>query len=304
MLTFEKLKNSKPIAITKKGKIIYFTEENMKDNIKRNNNILDELPKEDFKNLIKNKLSIDEMKKLEKFLIQKEIPEEELLHNIYDDLNKEIEKKHSKEIILTDFEDSLEIFPARDSQRIYFAGPTGSGKSYNISQYLKNFKKIFPKKKIYIFSDQPDDKLLDQYKPIRIMLNEDLIDDPIQPNELSDSLVIFDDIDSIDNKKLKKQVETLRDTILKRGRHENIYCLVSNHQINEYKLTKEILSASSIICFYPKSGSSYSIKYLLKQYIGLNKQQIDKIMNLPSRYVCLNKCSPQYIIHEHGCYLL
>jgi DNA-directed RNA polymerase beta subunit len=304
MLSYEKSKNSKPIAVTKKGKIIYLDESNYAQVDRKDDENLYDIPQDEFKNLIKNKLTHEEMKKLERFITKREVPEEKLLNDLYHDISKEIEKKQSREINLNSFDDSIEILPAKESQRIYYAGPSGSGKSYNMSQYMKNFKNIFPKKKIFLFSDQDKDEQLDKFKPIRIMLNEDLIDDPIKPEELKDSLCIFDDIDSITNKKLKNQVELLRDTILKRGRHSNIYCLVSNHQINEYRLTKEILSASSIICFYPKSGSSYSIKYLLKQYIGLNREQINKIMNLPSRYVYLSKTAPMYVVHQNGVYLL
>jgi hypothetical protein len=305
MLSFDKSKDSIPIAITKKNKVIYLNE-NYNNVPKQRNDIelSDYISQADFKKMINKKLTADEIKKLEKFLVKKEVPEEELLLDIYKDLDGEIEKKHNKEIILKDYDDGIEILPSKESERIYFAGPTGSGKSYNISQYIKNFKRLFPKKKIYLFSDQADDAQLDKYKPIRIMLNEELINDPVNVEELKNSLCVFDDIDSITDKKLKQQVELLRDSILKRGRHYSIYCLVSNHQINEYRLTKEILSACSKIFFYPKSGSGYSIKYLLKQYIGLNKDQINKILELPSRWVCLSKTAPIYVMCEHSIYLL
>ena len=84
----------------------------------------------------------------------------------------------------------------------------------NIKQYLK----IYPDKDIYLFSDvlPEHDKVLTQIPKIkRIMLNQNLVTNPIQTHELEHSCTIFDDIDSISDKNIKKAVITLYDAILK-----------------------------------------------------------------------------------------
>ena len=50
----------------------------------------------------------------------------------------------------------------------------------------------------------PDDESLDSVKPLRIQLDESLIEDPIDIKEFADSVVLFDDIDVIPDKKSGK----------------------------------------------------------------------------------------------------
>jgi hypothetical protein len=308
MLSFNKNENSRPIAMTSKHNKIIYINTNIDSERRKDIELSDYMPEDDIIDIFRNnkkKMSKIDMIKLEKSLLKNDQNiEDEGLSNLYGDLNKKLENKINKEIILKDYDDSIEILPNDKSERIYYCGPTGAGKSHSMGQYIKNFKKVFPKKRIILFSDQPKDEVLDQFKPIRIIINEELLDDPIDVEELKDSLVIFDDIDSITNKKLKNLIETLRDTILKRGRHFEIYALCSNHQCTEYRQTRELLSASNIIYFYPQSGATYSIKYVLNKYIGLDKAQIDKIFKLKSRWVAIHKQAPMYVMYSHGIYLL
>lgn len=310
MLSFEKMKNSKPIAVTKKQQIIYINDISDIPRDRKNEELYDYIPEQEIQNIIKKsqkvnkKISKSQMKELEKSLIKKIEPEHDVLGHLYKDIDSKLNDKMKREIILKDYDDSMEILPSDISERLYFCGPSGSGKSYSMSTYIKNFKKIFPKTKIFLISDQPEDEQLDKFNPVRILINEELLDDPIQVEELKNSLIVFDDIDSITNKELKKQIETLRDTILKRGRHFNEYCLTSNHQCTEFFKTREILSSANKVFVYPQSGSSYSIKYMLNKYIGLSKEQIQKIFDLKSRWVCICKVAPMWIMYDHGVYLL
>ena len=84
MLSFDKSKDAKPIAITKKGKVVYLNE-NYENVAKKRNDIelSDYISQTDFKKMINKKLTTEEIKKLEKFLVKKEVPEEELLLDLY-----------------------------------------------------------------------------------------------------------------------------------------------------------------------------------------------------------------------------
>lgn len=190
----------------------------------------------------------------------------------------------------------------------YIAGPSGSGKSTYISKYIELWREMFPNKKkhpIVLFSRVQEDDCLDKFKPLRINIDEELKDDPIDLDELADSLVIFDDVDQINNKnKLKDYVINLRDQILEEGRHKNIYCCTTSHQMTNYKSTRIPLTEASHCVFFPRCGAAHAIKYFLQNYIGLDKTQIQKIMNLPSRWICLKKTYPMLVMHETGAYLL
>jgi hypothetical protein len=106
--------------------------------------------------------------------------------------------------------------------RQYIAAPSESEKSTYVANLIKEYKDLILKTKeeakVYLFTDTPKDELLDSLGIIRVVLNQELIDNPIEADELTDgcqpTLVIFDDVDSIIDKKLFKQVTALRDQIL------------------------------------------------------------------------------------------
>jgi len=214
--------------------------------------------------------------------------------------------KTGKEIIIND-EGIIRILPNFDtSERSYTCGPSGSGKSYWISKYIEQWKRIFKREPIYIFSDVDKDELLDKYNNVRrVRLTEELINNPLDAKEFPEgSLIIFDDIDSIINKKLMKAIEDLRDHLLDRGRHEKLYVIVSNHLMTDHKRTRVCLNECSVINVFPRSGSAYGITYLLKHYCGLAPKQIKTLMNLQSRWVTVKKNYPLHVIHEKGVYLI
>lgn len=145
---------------------------------------------------------------------------------------------------------------------------------------------------------------MDILKPVRIPIDQRLVEEPIELNLIKDSLVIFDDVDTIKDKKILDSLEHLQNSILELGRHENIYCINSRHQLLNYKATRCLLNESQIIVFFTKSGAAHVIKQMLNKYCGLDKEQIDKIFRLDSRWVALHKCYPMYIVSEHNLYLL
>lgn len=189
---------------------------------------------------------------------------------------------------------------------IYVAGPSGSGKSTYIANYAKNYKLMFPKNDIFLFSRKNEDDVLDEIGLNRIIIDESLIEYPIVTEDLSNSLVIFDDIDTISDPKIKQAVYKIKDDICEIGRSMNIYCAVVSHLINgnDRKTTRVILNELHTFTFFPSSGSAYQIKYALKNYFGLDNKQIDKLLKIPSRWITLSKIYPQYCMYEHGVFML
>jgi hypothetical protein len=192
----------------------------------------------------------------------------------------------------------------KEVERLYIAGPSGSGKSTYAAEYISQFLKMFKGRKFYIFSRLNEDDILDKLDPIRIIINNELIRKPIQPKELMKSIVLFDDIDTIPDKQLTENVRKLRDDLLETGRHEEIYTVSTSHQLMNYKQTRTLLNESTSVTFFPQSGSSYHIKRFLREYCGLDKPQIKKILGLPSRWITISKTFPMYVLYSTGCFLL
>ncbi len=195
--------------------------------------------------------------------------------------------------------------PNKDKcERDYIFGPSGSGKSTYCGKYMNEMKIMNPEKRIVIFSEVIQDKALDFLNPMRIALDEELITHPIQPDEIENDILLFDDIDTLDNDKVQKAILKLRDKILSRGRHKNITVITTSHEPMLGPKTRKQISESSYITFFPKSGQSAAIKAFLEKYAGMGKEQVNRVLNLPSRWCTLHKKYPLYIIYSKGVYLL
>lgn len=223
--------------------------------------------------------------------------------NIIEATKKYVKEKKTKEIII--YEGEIQPLPKYNEREcIYVAGPSGSGKSTYISNYASEYKKLFPNNRIIIFSRVMYDECLDKLKPIRILINDQILEDPIKPSELTNSLVIFDDTDTIPDKILKECITKLKNDLLEVGRHENIYVAISSHLISNYRETRTVLNESHSITLFPAGGSVYGIKYILKNYGGMDQSDIAKAVKLPSRWITLKKTYPQAILYSKGVYLL
>jgi hypothetical protein len=202
----------------------------------------------------------------------------------------------------------LEPVPNIDTREIFYvAGPSGSGKSTLISKYAENYKKLFPDKDIIIFSRKPTDPVLDRLRPSRFIIDETIVTNPIDITKdlTGGALVVFDDCNTFQDKKIKDAVSKLMNDILEIGRSYNVYCAISSHLINpnERKDARTIMNESHSITIFPKSGNQYAMNYALKNYCGFDKKAIAKILKVPSRWVTIHKSYPQIILHERGCYI-
>jgi hypothetical protein len=188
---------------------------------------------------------------------------------------------------------------------LYIAGPSGSGKSTYLNNYVKEYKKVFPKREVYIFSRVEQDKTLEGNNDIQhIMIDEELLDDPIVNEDLTKSAVIFDDVDTIQEKNIADYIAHLRSDLLETGRHNKVTLLCTSHLLMDYKKTRTLLNEATSVTFFPRSGSAYHIQRFLKVYCGLNQIQIERILALPSRWVTICKTAPMWVLYSQGCYLL
>lgn len=195
--------------------------------------------------------------------------------------------------------------PDADTERqiLYITGASGSGKSTYIANYIKEYKKIFKKNKIYVFSALKDDESLDVIKPNRINICDALITDPLSVEDFENSMVVFDDIDVISDKKIRDVVYGILNQILETGRHFKISCCVSNHLSTAGKDTKRILNEAHSVIYFPFSGSGVGLKRLLVDYLGLDKKDITKAKKCKSRWVCIFKNYPQIIMTERDLWM-
>ena len=188
-------------------------------------------------------------------------------------------------------------------EKLYVSAPSGSGKSYYSGQWIEQFNKMFRKQQVYLFSPIPEDKALDRNNIIRVDMDEHLIMNPITVEDLEDSLVVFDDCESIKDKKMLGYIGWLRDSILETGRHFNVRMIWISHLISNYSSTRRLLNESTSVTVFPRSGSGvYQIKKFLQNQCGLEKKEISKFLKQDSRWVSIYRSYPQYVISQNTCY--
>lgn len=181
--------------------------------------------------------------------------------------------------------------------RILISGSTLCGKSYFASMIVRSYKKQFKDNDVIVFSNLDSDPVLDKYKPTRISLDEDLVEDPIELEELHDSLVIFDDIDSLTNKEVRKAVNELRDQIFSTGRHKQIACITTSQVLLKGHESRQSITNANIIVLFP-SASKHQVYAFLESYMHFDKPTIKKICSLKTRWVAIHRCSPLWCLSE------
>jgi hypothetical protein len=204
--------------------------------------------------------------------------------------------------------DMFQVIPNPNTERqiLYITGASGSGKSFYTQMYGNEYKRLYPKREVYLFSSLDDDSSIDKIKGIkRINIKSpDFITDNITAEDFKESLVIFDDTDCLTNKPIKLKVNSILNSLLETGRHFNASVIFTSHLPCAGNDTKRILNESHQITFFPHSLGGRSLKYLLDNYLGLDKQQIKRVKGLDSRWVSVIKSYPQVVVSEKECYTI
>ena len=213
-------------------------------------------------------------------------------------------KKQFNNLKLTG-ESKFQQIPDPDTERqiVYITGASGSGKSTYAAKYIQEYKKLFKKNPIYVFSALKDDESLDVVKPKRIVIDDSIYTNPLNVEDFESSLVVFDDIDVISDKKQREAVYNILNQILMIGRHFCISCIITNHLSTAGIDTKRVLNEAHSIVWFPFSGSGVGLKRLLVDYCGLDKKDIIKSKKCKSRWVCLFKNYPQIIMCERDLWM-
>lgn len=205
------------------------------------------------------------------------------------------------------------IRPGREV--LYIVGASGAGKSYYAMMYLKQYHKQYPSRKIYLFTDCKQDPLFDDSDlPITRVALDDTYLESIEDGEafiaddFEDSIVLFDDTDTIKNKTINKHVYELMRQIMETGRKTNVTCIITSHTMSNRERTRLQLSESTSVTFFPSNHFDEHIRYYLSHKMFLNKITIDRIMNLPSsrgaRWVTCVSGRPSYIFYSGGLFII
>ena len=225
-------------------------------------------------------------------------------------------QKNGDKNLYTD--DTFQLIPffeykGKQTQRdvIYCAGSSGAGKTTFISKYCIEFNDIFQGSPIYFISakklkDESAFDLVNNIKQIDINdveMLENITSEGDSFNYFAHksgySLVIFDDAEAL-SKTQEKYVNNILESILQIGRSKGIYCIVSKHVLCNSNKTKVIINECNKVVLFINTLSHYAISYFLKNYIGYDKNEINTVLDMKSRYVVISKTVPKFILAEHN----
>ncbi len=207
----------------------------------------------------------------------------------------------------------MEHFPnIKKRDVLYITGSSGCGKTTIIGNYTRNFKRLFNSsdKDVILFRPTTtDDPALDDIELLKIPINDNLLDDKLAVEDLQSPdkqprLVIFDDVEGILDNKLRKYVFDLSDQIDTCGRKNELYTIRINHLITDYKNTRTVLNEMTSLTLFPHDTSPDNAKYVLTKQFGMNRHQINELLNIPSRWITITRNFPKFVMYETGIKLL
>jgi energy-coupling factor transporter ATP-binding protein EcfA2 len=193
------------------------------------------------------------------------------------------------------------------NHRIMVTGKSGSGKSTQIGRMLDQMAHTSPDKQIVIISwvrsDPELDRIHHQTTPIRIQ-PEQLYEMQIDKEYFENCIIVFDDVEKNPKKDIVKYLIRLRDEIFEAGRHQQCDIISVSHDALGGNLNKTVKMEATSVYLYPNFNQFHTSQAFLKKYVGLNQQQIDEVVSLPSRWVFINLVGANYYISEKKAKLL
>ena len=246
-------------------------------------------------------LTNDNKKILEKAVKENLEPEEDELVPKYYKVLEQLEEQKKKGFVLRSG-GKLQVLPNFNRiEKVYISGISGSGKSTFASNFIKEYLKTKKKNEFFLISNVAEDDILDKLKPIRLEPDEL---DGVVSDDFYDSIVLFDDTDTVSEPYARRYIQHLRDDLLECGRHYNTTVVAVSHVLQNYQATRKLLNEATSVVFFPKVGSNNHNYKFLKQHCLYDDDTIRRLLNLNSRWVCLYRSHPNYIIYEKGVFLI
>lgn len=238
------------------------------------------------------------------------------------DSNSDIETDHI-DLLSSKYTFSFE-FPKLNKGELkrsiwYIAGPSEAGKTTYAAELATNYRKYYPKNKIVFISTVNDNPVMKKLKPIMINIADErkaymnlfdpetklkVLEDDMETSMFQSSLVIYDDLEGITDKHVLNAIQNdLITPMLNIGRHKNISVIFCKHLLLDYTKTRNILVEMDYLTVYP-SSSRRQIRNCLERYLGLEKDQVNKILNCGERSVTIHCKYPMFAFTKSSAWII
>ena len=164
---------------------------------------------------------------------------------------------------------------------------------------------------IYKFSSVDNDP---SFEPLRQLVGEkfvykdprDLTQEDLRvKNYDKKSVLIFDDVNSISDKRIRNMILNFRNNCLEVARHRSLVILNSDHLYHARNLTAKLRNSSAYMVFYPRN-SPKPIDDVLEHNMNMNRhERVDLIKKIikEGRSQFIRMDSPSYLINSKRCLL-
>ena len=208
-----------------------------------------------------------------------------------------------------------DTMPDRKNQICTLFGSSGAGKSYAINDICMRNPAVKNNTvpAIYLFSSVGEDD--PSYRPIKTFYNERFIwQDPrdIEPDALlvksykEKSILIFDDINSISDQRVRAKIIRFREHCLEVARHRSLVIISSEHLMFNRAATQKLRNSSAYFVLYPRN-SPKPLDSVLDENFTMNRhERVDLIKKLKreGRAQFLRMDTPSYIVNTKRVQLL
>jgi len=193
---------------------------------------------------------------------------------------------------------------------MFIAGNPGAGKSYLAKEMIKTLPSEFNimlftalEEKDGNFDDLPKEHLF-KVKMEPDNLRRISLDEVRKRSE--DTIMLFDDVDKIRDKKVADLTFAIMEDALANGRgHEkhdgkgDVHVLCTSHALNDYRKTKYTLENSDYVALFPGSTTNRQMHTMFEK-LGLDKEMCDVMIKMGKRgivrSIIIHKVAPMYII--------
>jgi hypothetical protein len=171
------------------------------------------------------------------------------------------------------------------NQRVacFISGKSGSGKSTIVSSLVKSYLNTHPGTPIYLITRKESDPVFDNIAGLnRMLINKDLLAKVkrgiVNVDFFSDSVVVFDDWDFLQEKGSESLVKNLLNSLLNLGRSKNIHVFTIVHKSLSGDKTKTLFDEASSMCLFPSMNYPEAYK-CLKKFLNLSDKKANQIMS-------------------------
>ena len=193
-------------------------------------------------------------------------------------LKKELEFGPKEDVFVKPIYDTT---PNRTNQIMTLFASSGAGKSWMVNDYcMRNpavQDEIVPG--IFLFSSVGDND--PSYKPIKDRYQfkffwkdpRDLDPEDTQIDTYQEkSILIFDDVNSIGDRKVRNRIIQFRETCLEIARHRSLVIISTEHLYHNRAKTQKLRNSSAFLTLYPRN-SPKPIDDVLENIFNLNRHE-------------------------------